>query len=67
MAFAEHALELTVTNPNPGNERQADGHGLVGMRERTELLGGSFEANAEDGLFRIRARLPYDGGERRRS
>ncbi len=67
VAFAEHALELTVTNPNPGNERQADGHGLVGMRERTELLGGSFEANAEDGLFRIRARLPYDGGERRRS
>ena len=32
-----------------------------------ELLGGSFEATAVDGLFRIRARLPYDGGERRRS
>jgi signal transduction histidine kinase len=67
VAFAEQALELTVTNPSSGNERQADGHGLVGMRERTELLGGSFEARAEAGLFRIRARLPYDGGERRRS
>ena len=46
---------------------QADGHGLVGMRERTELLGGSFEATAAAGLFRIRARLPYNGGERQRS
>ena len=56
-----------MTNPTPRNATQADGHGLVGMRERTELLGGSFEATAAAGLFRIRARLPYDGGERQRS
>ena len=67
IAFGRQALELTVTNPSPRNATQADGHGLVGMRERTELLGGSFEATADDGLFRVRARLPYDGGERRRS
>jgi signal transduction histidine kinase len=36
------------------------------MRERTALLGGSFEASAGNGLFRVRARLPYSGGERRR-
>jgi signal transduction histidine kinase len=67
VAFGRQALELTVTNPSPPNATPADGHGLVGMRERTELLGGSFEAAALDGLFRIRARLPYDGGERQRS
>jgi signal transduction histidine kinase len=67
VAFGDQALELTVTNPSPGNVLQADGHGIVGMRERTELLGGSFDASSVDGLFRIRARLPYDGGERRRS
>jgi signal transduction histidine kinase len=67
IAFGGHALELIVTNPSPRNEPRAEGHGLVGMRERTELLGGSFEATAVDGLFRIRARLPYDGGERRRA
>ena len=67
VAFGRQALELTVTNPSPRDATQADGHGLVGMRERTELLGGSFEATAVDGLFRIEARLPYDGGERRRS
>ena len=67
VAFGPQALELTVVNPTPRNATQADGHGLVGMRERTELLGGSFEATAADGLFRIRARLPYNGGERERS
>ena len=67
VAFGRQALELTVTNPSPRNATQADGHGIVGMRERTALLGGSFDAAAADGLFRIRARLPYDGGERRRS
>ena len=68
IAFAEQALELTVTNPSPRQRNvRPTGHGLVGMRERTELLGGSFEAASEEGLFRIRARLPYDGGERRRS
>ena len=67
VAFGRQALELTVTNPTPRNATQADGHGIVGMRERTALLGGSFEAAAVDGLFRVRARLPYDGGERRRS
>ena len=39
------------------------GHGLVGMRERTALLGGTLEAGAADGVFRLQARLPY-GGER---
>jgi signal transduction histidine kinase len=67
VAFGRQALELTVTNPSPPNVTQSDGHGLVGMRERTELLGGSFEAAALDGLFCIRAQLPYDGGERQRS
>jgi signal transduction histidine kinase len=65
--FGPQALELTVTNPSPRDTAQAEGHGIVGMRERTELLGGSFDATAVGGLFRVRARLPYDGGERRRS
>jgi signal transduction histidine kinase len=64
VAFGRQALELTVTNRSPSNATQAEGHGIVGMRERTALLGGSFEATAVDGLFRIRAHLPYDGGER---
>ena len=61
IAFTPTSLELTVTNPTgPGTSPGADGHGIVGMRERAALLGGSLEAGASDGHFRIRARLPYD-------
>ena len=62
------AVALDEEQGRPEQQRaDTDGHGIVGMRERTALLGGSFDAAAADGLFCIRARLPYDGGERRRS
>jgi signal transduction histidine kinase len=31
------------------------------MRERAVLLGGTLDAGAANGLFRVRARLPLDG------
>jgi signal transduction histidine kinase len=54
-----------VSNPiSPDRGLAAEGHGIVGMRERAALVGGSFEAGAADGVFRIRAELPYGvGGE----
>jgi signal transduction histidine kinase len=60
LAFGGSALELTVTNPlGPGEvARGTNGHGIAGMRERTALLGGSLEAEARDGRFEVRARLP---------
>jgi signal transduction histidine kinase len=66
LTFGRHALELAVTNPTSGGPTPARGHGLVGMRERTALLGGSFEATADHGVFRIHAHLPYGGGDGRR-
>jgi signal transduction histidine kinase len=61
IGFGPTSLELTVTNPtSPGHSPAEAGHGIVGMRERAALLGGSFEAGASDGRFRIRADLPYD-------
>lgn len=43
-------------------EAQADGHlGLLGMRERAELLGGSFELNADPGkgtIIRVSVPVP---------
>jgi signal transduction histidine kinase len=61
IAFGPSALEIAVTNPTaPGaGGRDGGGHGIVGMRERAHLLGGSIDAGASDGRFRVRARLPY--------
>jgi signal transduction histidine kinase len=66
ITFGRQALELTVSNPTAHGGTPAHGHGIVGMRERTALHGGSFEASADNGLFRVRARLPYGDGKRQR-
>ncbi len=36
------------------------GNGVAGMRERTELLGGTFFAGREDGGFVVRASIPLE-------
>jgi signal transduction histidine kinase len=63
VAFAPTRLGITVTNPvTPDSVPVVGGHGLVGMRERAALLGGSLQAGAEDGVFRVQAWLPYGDG-----
>jgi signal transduction histidine kinase len=62
ISFGPSSLELSVSNPTaPERARGGPGHGLVGMRERAVLLGGSLDTEATDGIFRVRARLPYGG------
>ena len=62
LTFGDDALEIAVTNPVAPDARAKDGgHGIVGMRERAVLVGGSLEAGRDDGVFRVRARLPYSG------
>jgi signal transduction histidine kinase len=58
--FAPRSLEIAVTNPaSDSSARDGGGHGIVGMRERAQLLGGTLEAGADNGAYRIHARLPY--------
>ena len=63
LAFGEEAVEVTVSNPVLADDasRAGGGHGLVGMRERAILLGGSLDAGRANGAFRVRAQIPYGG------
>jgi signal transduction histidine kinase len=61
VAFRERELELTVVNRAPGATapRAGGGHGLVGMRERVTMLGGSMSAEHRGEEFLVHALLPY--------
>jgi signal transduction histidine kinase len=67
IGYGADALELTVTDTGDGTVTQEPapgGHGLVGMRERAALFGGTLTAGPCNGQgFEVHAVLPY--GERR--
>jgi signal transduction histidine kinase len=65
LRFGAEQLDITVINRVEHGETPAagGGHGVVGMRERATLLGGRLEAGAENGVFRVRAVLPYGSGQ----
>jgi signal transduction histidine kinase len=64
--YSPEAVELVVSDNGRGvsdGKAESGGHGLVGMRERAELLGGRLEAGRVDGHFRVTAELPYGRDE----
>jgi signal transduction histidine kinase len=60
LRFRDEAVEVIVSNPTESESMNGERHGLTGMRERVGLLGGSFEAGQSNGVFQVRAVLPYD-------
>ena len=59
--YLDNRVEVTVVDDGRGNSHPADesGHGLVGMRERVQLQGGSLRAGPRDGGgFAVLAVLP---------
>ena len=64
--LAWHPDRVTILVDNPvGAGSPADdparGHGLIGMRERALLAGGTLDAGREGGSFVVRASLPIGG------
>jgi signal transduction histidine kinase len=62
------ALEVRVADhggrgTSPVGVGDTGGHGLIGMRERVALFGGTLDAGPADDGFRVIARLPLDGTE----
>jgi signal transduction histidine kinase len=65
--YGREQLEVAVRNarpangPHPGLALASGGHGLVGLRERVTLLGGTFQAGPRlDGGFEVRASIPCE-------
>lgn len=62
LAWFDERVELSVRNARststPVGAAPGGGHGLIGMRERAQLVGGRLTAGPEYGEFVVRASLP---------
>jgi signal transduction histidine kinase len=58
--YPTDAVIVDVTNPSPKRSATTDspGHGLIGMRERTAAIGGTFTAGQATNQFHVHAVLP---------
>lgn len=62
LAWHPERVELQVRNPvAPRADEPSRGHGLIGMRERAQLVGGSLDAGVDGTAFVVRATLPIGG------
>ncbi|GLZ30310.1 hypothetical protein Lesp02_24990 [Lentzea sp. NBRC 105346] len=63
LSRVEDRLRVVVSDDGRGGPVQAGGYGLVGMRERVDLLGGHFEAGPAEHGWQVTAELPLEGAK----
>ncbi|HZX03755.1 sensor histidine kinase [Kribbella sp.] len=60
VAGSAHAVQVEVTDDGVGGTA-VEGHGLIGIRERVSVYGGTYRAGAvAGGGFEVVVRLPYE-------
>lgn len=66
LEFGDADVLLTVSDDGAGRaEESPDGHGLIGMRERVSLSGGTLSTGrSASGGFEVSVRLPYEPSPR---
>jgi signal transduction histidine kinase len=64
LRYGDEALDVEVVDDGTGaTAASAGGHGLIGMRERVAILGGSLDVGRRPGGgYAVRAKLPLAGG-----
>ena len=63
LAWHPGLVTVTIANPADGSgdtARDGLGHGIVGMRERATLVGGSLDITRDGGMFAVTARIPWE-------
>ncbi|GAA2904586.1 signal transduction histidine kinase [Microbacterium keratanolyticum] len=63
ISWMPHHVDLHVRNSTATESATpaVGGHGLIGMRERAQLVGGNLSTEQVHGEFHVRARLPIGG------
>ena len=65
LAWLEDRVDIQVRNTTgPEHAQTPGGHGLIGMRERAQLVGGSLLAERQGEQFVVRASLPIGASDR---
>ncbi len=59
LTYGVDDLEVAVTNVGAPPAAPNGGQGLIGIRERVSVAGGSVEAGPVEGGYAVRAHLPY--------
>jgi signal transduction histidine kinase len=69
LRYQPDELRLTIADIGDGSQRgstpaPAEGHGVIGMRERAGMFGGTLSAGPRPGRgFEVTATLPYSGAD----